>query len=203
MIHGLATDLDQLTHALERALTQGIKPKKQCYPYIPFSNGQFVRIVDEAMAIYKNIADRKSHQRPRFLDAGCGIGSKVRLAASRGFHSDGVEILKKYCDIARKVCDRVCDSSSIIHSDLREFNGFGNYDVIYTYSPMLSSASNKAWQMRMAEQAKERALFLNCTAMPTLPYIHQIEYYIAIKLSEPDQKLIDRIKKLLHETQAP
>lgn len=66
----------------------------------------------------------------RFLDAGCGIGTKVHLARMLGWQNvAGLERHRPYAEIAA----RLCPWAHIALGDARTFEGYDGFDVVYSY----------------------------------------------------------------------
>jgi hypothetical protein len=68
----------------------------------------------------------------RFLDVGCGLGSKVWIAQALGFEAHGLEINPNYAAIAGECVG----TDRIVCHDGITFPAYDHYDVIYFYNPM-------------------------------------------------------------------
>jgi SAM-dependent methyltransferase len=73
----------------------------------------------------------------RFLDVGCGAGSKVAMAAQLFAAADGIELDPGYAAAARRLLrPHLVPRTTLIEGDARTFRGFGAYDAVYFYAPM-------------------------------------------------------------------
>jgi 2-polyprenyl-3-methyl-5-hydroxy-6-metoxy-1,4-benzoquinol methylase len=68
---------------------------------------------------------------PTFLECGSGVGIVASLAKSLGFTVTALEIVPKYIELSR----RFFPSVTVEEADLRTFDRFGEYDVVYYYAP--------------------------------------------------------------------
>lgn len=99
---------------------------QSCYPNASFSVLQFVA----QLRLIKNWCG----QSPRFLDVGCGLGSKVGIALSLGFDAYGLEINPYYAEVA---CGQI-GRDRVLCTDALGFHDYGKFDVVYFYNPMVS-----------------------------------------------------------------
>lgn len=103
-----------------------------CYPNASFSVLQFIA----QLRLIKSRCD----QTTRFLDVGCGLGSKVGIALSLGFDAYGIEINPYYAAIASEHVG----TNRILCTDAVGFCNYANFDVIYFYNPMVSDDIEQA-----------------------------------------------------------
>lgn len=91
----------------------------------------------------------------RFLDVGCGGGTKV-FAATRYFdRADGLELDPGYADAARQTLEKIGASKSTINrADALTFASYADYDVIYFYRPLRTEALLEALEQRIIETAR-------------------------------------------------
>jgi SAM-dependent methyltransferase len=93
--------------------------------YIPFSHLMFYRALKEAVR-GKNAADL------RYLELGCGLGTKLMIA--HGWvgigAATGIEIVPAFAAIARRMLG---DAAAILETDLRTFDRYQDYDIVYSY----------------------------------------------------------------------
>ena len=64
------------------------------YPYIRSSMAALAK----ALLQYQEMTV-PSQAPPRFLEVGCGLGSKCELARQLGFEATGVDLKPEYCDV--------------------------------------------------------------------------------------------------------
>ena len=108
------------------------------YGFIPSSPGFVIEALIKAMKLmekYEPLSQNCTHY--KFLDAGCGAGNIMLLAACVGFDVWGIERDEKTIKLARKLFH--CFNKrgrGIIKADLIEYKRYGEYDVIYYYQPM-------------------------------------------------------------------
>lgn len=82
----------------------------------------------------------------RFLDAGCGIGTKCLLAASLGLIAEGVERVPAYAAQARAW------GVTVHEADLRDWDGYGGYDIVFVNHPLFDDEAEAAYEARVARQ---------------------------------------------------
>lgn len=145
------------------------------YKYIPLSIETFLSSIDVA----KQVIDLyfpvgKQVRKKKFLDVGCGIGTKLLLAGSQ-FETFGLEINSKYAEMARQLVDigySTCDckddkdcgfrhaKTHIFEGDALKFNRYDEFDVIYFYRPFQDDRKQRRLEAQIIEQAKEGAVVL-------------------------------------------
>jgi protein-L-isoaspartate O-methyltransferase len=91
----------------------------------------------------------------RFLDVGCGGGTKV-FAATRFFRqADGIEYDQGYADAARSTLQTIgASTSKIFHADATTFEAYADYDVIYFYRPLQTDALLDMMEQHIIGQAR-------------------------------------------------
>lgn len=70
----------------------------------------------------------------RFLDIGCGIGTKLSLMYHLGWQVSGIELHAKYCTAARELMPE----ASIVHANVMDVEEF-DADLVYMYRPARSN----------------------------------------------------------------
>ena len=125
----------------------------QPYPYIPSYIDPFIRVVVKAMKEVRK-------ESPTFIDAGCGIGDKIKLANWLGCKAYGVEYSKFLINIATQIHRRIADD--IFLGDITTFD-FSPYDIIYAYNPMQSREGMYAFFNNVHKTAKNGTIcaFIN------------------------------------------
>lgn len=135
------------------------------YPYIPLEPSEFLRQLD---LTFQYLTETKSlSRRLKFIDVGCGIGSKLVLAvdSSHGHYLDvrGIEIDPTYHEIACSLFGRFKSKEwldeHIILGDALKHN-YKPYDLIYFYCPFENGQLEKKLEERIAKTAKPGALIL-------------------------------------------
>lgn len=104
------------------------------YGDIPLSGAYFLNLLQAARRIAL-AQDRVTP--PRFLDVGCGGGTKV-IAASAVFDvAHGIELDAECVDRAKAFLHRIgAQGPQIDQADALQFDDYGHYDIIYFYRPM-------------------------------------------------------------------
>ncbi len=105
-----------------------------CFPDIAFP----ARLFDLLMSAAYRIGLAQNPCRSlRFLDVGCGGGTKV-YAATRYFkHAHGLDYDPGYAAAAQQTLQTLgASSSTVIQADALAFDAYSEYDVIYYYRPM-------------------------------------------------------------------
>jgi trans-aconitate methyltransferase len=91
------------------------------FEYIPMPLAEFMYGMEEAS---KHTAGR------RFLEIGCGIGTKLALMHYAGWSVQGIDINQDYLDSAAQLCPE----AKLTCSDMRDVPYF-DADVVYMYRP--------------------------------------------------------------------
>lgn len=107
-----------------------------CHGYIPLRLDQFV----EALLMAVKIAPGK-----RFLEIGCGIGTKLMLASRLGLDVTGIENREHDAAIAKYLCPE----ANVVVADARWFDGYGAFDIVYSYRPLRDEAAERAFEARL------------------------------------------------------
>jgi 2-polyprenyl-3-methyl-5-hydroxy-6-metoxy-1,4-benzoquinol methylase len=140
--------------------------KKGEYFYIPLSMDTFLSQLDFAITILDSRPGAASSVNPKFIDVGCGIGTKLVTAAQRGFDVYGVELDPRYVKIATRLLKVTSDEGYIRRFDYKVFQSnamrhdYSNYDVIYFYCPFSDHVKEKKLEERIVTQAKPGTIIL-------------------------------------------
>lgn len=118
MVTGLAFHTIEATH---------IDPETG---WVPFPCNVFADIVVEAWLILGSDETRSQ----KFIDIGCGIGTKVLLAQSL-FDACGFDIVSEHLDIARMLGCR-----NVFQDDARTYRDYAQYDFIFFYAPFFGDS---------------------------------------------------------------
>jgi protein-L-isoaspartate O-methyltransferase len=160
------TRQDDLLTQLYTALHRLANPNRQdstaldhgCFPDIPMPIQSFELLMSAAYRISHVLRPRRAL---RFLDIGCGGGTKV-LAATRFFEqTDGLEYDQTYADSARRTIQIIGKpNSSIFHADALTFDSYSDYDVIYCYRPLRTDALLETLERRIIRQARPGTILI-------------------------------------------
>jgi SAM-dependent methyltransferase len=146
--------LCRLYYSMEFALGQVLSDGDlQYHPNASFSVLRFI-------AILRSIK-RRCGANTRFLDVGCGLGGKVWIADALGFDSFGLEINRKYAEIAGECVG----TDRIVCCNALTFPNYDCYDVIYFYNPMPSAELEFA----ILESAKKGAIIYHAIDLQAQP----------------------------------
>ena len=127
------------------------------YRFIPLTTAYFCELMDEVDKLTK-----PRNAVPKFLDIGCGVGTKVVLA-ERWFSAFGLEINPGYARIARKVFNSSW-GHRIIRGNALTFKRYAEFDILYFYCPLRNGSMEKAFEQRLAREAKPGAIVIACNS---------------------------------------
>lgn len=136
-----------------------------CHRDIPYPIKWFSKLIGAAYRIC--LALRR--QRPlKFLDVGCGGGTKV-LAATTCFDlCDGLEYDTNTVTTGRRFLELLSPGRcKMIHGDALEFSDYGEYDVIYFYRPLRGHHRMVAMEERIFDQASPGTVILAVGGLST------------------------------------
>ncbi|MBW2078278.1 MAG: class I SAM-dependent methyltransferase [Deltaproteobacteria bacterium] len=132
-----------------------------CFKYISFNEKKFFAQMHRA-SIILDILNRKD--RARFLDVGCGIGTKVFITSTLFAGADGVEVDRNYIEIAKKIhassSREFTKNIKFIGGDALKFSYYEDYDVIYLYRPFNDPRRQNELEEKIAREAKENAIIV-------------------------------------------
>ncbi|MEX0312043.1 MAG: hypothetical protein AB3N17_17550 [Tateyamaria sp.] len=113
---------------------------------------QFSRMIAAAYRIC--LAQRKTGPL-RFLDVGSGGGTKVLAATTCFDQCDGLEYEQDTVETGQRLLSILSpETCRLMHGDATEFDGYGDYDVIYFYRPLADAEGALRMEGKMFEQAK-------------------------------------------------
>jgi len=90
----------------------------------------------------------------RFLEVGCGIGTKMQLAESLGFSAYGIEILPELVAEARN------EGLDVVEADARSWRGYAEFDTVYVNHPLLDSGAEEAFERELHQAMKPRSVLV-------------------------------------------
>jgi len=98
-----------------------------------------------------------------FLDAGCGIGTKVLIARDMfGLDAAGIDVVPSYVEEA----GRLGLGGMVALVDVREFGGYGEQDIVYCYGPFREPDAQAAFEKRLHAAMRPGSILI--AVMPTL-----------------------------------
>ena len=123
-----------------------------CYSDIPLPASIF--LADAGAAFRVGLARRV--ERPlRFMDVGCGGGTKLLLAAQIFGTVHGLEYDPGYVRAARELLATLnLDEIEVFQADARAFTRYDNYDVLYFFQPMSDPVALHALEDHVAAIAR-------------------------------------------------
>ena len=121
-------------HALEQSWNsyKVTYPREDAVHFLPFPIPQFVSMLTDAVmaAPITWTSDQDGPAPARFIDVGCGPGTKVRLAqALFGLEGYGIDIIPTFIDEARS-CGVKADLT-----DAFDFSRYGEFDIVFANRP--------------------------------------------------------------------
>jgi protein-L-isoaspartate O-methyltransferase len=134
------------------------------FPDIPLSGAYFVNLLQAAY----RISLAQSGKRPlRFLDVGCGGGTKLMIAAHFFEHVDGLEYNAAFAENARRALATVqAQSCQVIEGNALSFENYADYDIIYFYRPISDQVLLARMQDTILSQAKSGAIIIAPMSAP-------------------------------------
>lgn len=138
--HDAPLAVDQTVQRLEGLLAPRF-PDEQRFDLVSLPLPEFCQAVDELGPAGGR----------RFLDVGCGIGTKLAVAYFLGWGDlTGIELRADYAATA----SFVCPEAEVIVADAMEWDGFDAFDVVYMYRPFVDDADQAALEARIVAQAR-------------------------------------------------
>jgi len=123
-----------------------------CFADIAFPIKHFENLMSAA---YRISLAQNPNRSLRFIDVGCGGGTKI-FAATRFFQQvDGLDYDEGYTNAATETLRSLgISNSKIFHADALKFDSYSNYDVIYFYRPMQSDTLLEEMEQRVVKTAR-------------------------------------------------
>ena len=117
-----------------RAMTKLVRRlERQIKPRVPVVPDQFDYVALPEFEFLAGMDIVSQHTRPaaRFLDVGCGIGTKMFLAEMLGYSVHGIDIHPEYVELT----NTIIGSGSAELVDAFTYTDYDKFDVIYMYQP--------------------------------------------------------------------
>lgn len=144
------------------------------YPYVPYDIDHFEDLLNKVKLIQELVPQRDPKESPRFVDVGCGIGTKLLLARMAGFHVTGIEMTHNYVKVAKKLLSHTGHNNwqynryrstgrsyEIIEGDAL-IQDYSPYDVIYFYCPLKDYKMQEKLNLQIVRTARKGAIFISC-----------------------------------------
>ncbi|HEU0223082.1 MAG TPA: hypothetical protein VFR34_12845 [Paracoccaceae bacterium] len=152
------TAFDMLESAFAGADQDPEAQRHGCYSDIRLPPSRFLA---HAHAAWRILAASGRLEGARFLDVGCGSGSKVLLASRLFAAADGLEFDPGYVAAARRILGTIhAPRTGIIQGDALTFEAYDRYEVIYFYRPMSDPAKLARLEERIAGSARPGTVFI-------------------------------------------
>lgn len=147
---GEANYLDQVWLTRNKELRED----KELYGWEPYPATSFVNLLTVAMSVNHG----------KFIDVGCGIGTKVRIAEFMGLEAYGVELFAQYVEEARSI------GVNVQAYDIRE-DGFdySQYGIIYINHPLRDTHAQDLLEYRIQDQMDPGAVLITVNNIRTMP----------------------------------
>jgi len=143
---------------------QGDRSKAPYYNNVPWSFRRFLACIREANVIL-NLFESPNQPPPwkrpgrKFLDVGCGLGTKMFVAKQEGWDVHGIEINPVYAELAANVVGfhekrvECCDGIA--------YDRYGEYDCIYFYTPCRNKDHEVALEQKIYRGARPGAIIIS------------------------------------------
>lgn len=89
-----------------------------------------------------------------FLDVGCGVGNKLRVAHRLGWEVWGIDNWVPYVEVAR----REVPYAKVKRADAFEFDEYGRFDCVYLYKPCQDNDEEQALEDYISGQMRPGAI---------------------------------------------
>lgn len=181
------------------------------WDYVSYNNAWFLHHLDESLKILKHCLPKR--QKFRFVDVGCGIGTKVSLA-SHFFDANGIELGDRYAKMAKEIAkkrrfhnygrhDEIETEKAIYKEDALAFPHYHRYDVIYFFRPMSNDKMQMELENKIYNDARPGAIIIPIFAIGQRPkYIRKLktpseQIHIKLRCKTKFQKLNEEVQALL------
>lgn len=171
----------QVVSAFERHLGEslrGTEPRshagKRYFSYAPLDIQAFCAFLEQA----RKLADAPYERMPRFLDVGCGVGTKLVLARRFGFDAYGIEACAGYAEAAKKVaeyCGEPDAAEKVFHVDAFDMTCYDRYDVVYFSRLINDNARQAQLEQHIYKRLRPGALVIPVFTVPKKPWTEYIE----------------------------
>lgn len=155
----LMSYLMQAMHALANPIAEDrAHTRANQFPDIGLSGGYFTNLMQAA---YRITRARRLDGLVRFLDVGCGGGTKMIVASHFFEVADGLEYNSDYVAHAERTLELArAEGCTIIEGDALTFNDYSSYDVIYAFRPLSDRVMLAELETTILDQAKPGTLII-------------------------------------------
>ncbi len=148
-----------------RFLLHGDRHSSRVTPWMPYQPADFIGIIWECMPVITSMKTLKIpnmdplYEVPKFLDVGCGPGTKMAIAEKLfGFYTFGIEIDPGMAFEAAKnlaTTDAFVEQGDALEMDANYWKGF---DVIWLYRPFRDADSERELETLITSSMKPGAI---------------------------------------------
>jgi SAM-dependent methyltransferase len=122
------------------------------YPFIAMDTRQ---VFEQLLFVSNYVRSRDGLNAPlKFLDIGCGFGNVLLFAEQFDFEVFGLEKDEASLEVALKLFE----PHQIIREDLREFSGYGDFDILYYFCPL--AEGEREFELLVEDEIKEGAILI-------------------------------------------
>lgn len=174
--------------------------KYGCFQYVSFDENKFFLQMSKVIKTLEILGCRG---RAKFLDVGCGIGTKVFLASSLFTKADGIEFDDNYITIAREIVKgsqiNLVQNISLFKRDALSFSYYSHYDIIYLYRPFHDSEKQNKLEEKITCNAKENTIIVGtlCNFYALPENLRPKTIFTNGYLKTTDEQLLEKVKKEL------
>lgn len=142
----------EMVHCLEIAVGRALSHKANDAYYNNISLG-YSRFMVGLNAALDLIEQRRGKlKKLKFLDVGCGLGTKMLLAKNHGLIPYGIDTNPKYLEVVREM-EMECEMA-----DALTFEKYADFDLIYWYIPIRDRPLMEQLEDRICAEANENAV---------------------------------------------
>lgn len=117
------------------------------YNYVPYELKLFLNLIADIYEITKN------KKNPKFIDIGCGIGTKV-LIASILFDSYGIDCNQEHIEISK-----ILGCNNTFCGDIFE-QDYSDYDILFYYRPFYDDVIYEKFETKIYEESKTGSIII-------------------------------------------
>lgn len=132
-----------------------------CFQYVSYNEKKFFSQISKVMQILSMLNKRN---KARFIDVGCGIGTKVFLASTLFSEAHGIEIDDNYIttglNIIKHCSPEYTSNLSLKKRDALQFSHYRDYDVIYIYRPFHNVEKQNELEEKITRGAQENTVIV-------------------------------------------
>lgn len=108
----------------------------------------------------------------RYLEVGCGLGTKMVIAQAAGLEVHGIEAREQYAAMARYLCPE----AKVEIADARYYGAYAAFDIVFCYRPLISEKGTAALEDFLdAEMRPDAVLILPYRGMYRLGWRPVVE----------------------------